>query len=364
MPRYDRIPARIESSRDSDVHSPGTVERRMFPTEETKSRRKRLGSLTPTRSQSSGSYASVESNEEDFLSNQDKYDDSNTEKPPLRNQSRNYASDDYDGPAGHNGLPSDEAATFPSRSISPRAIYPSTTACHSNSFDLDDDDDDDDNILEANLKRYNLDFSATDKAASLADGTVNDGNPFGSRGTSNSNRCTKATRYLWFSFQSVRQQARQRRAQLLLQQTERNWRQSLKICVITNCDATDSGILLVAATMVFWILFLILVKNSTVRRGGIVAGILFFIIRVGTRPLYHFFIQKLQKRQLHHQQRGESSQTSPGSKTRHSDDQHHRHHLAHSNGTLELHAIRSDSSNANGSPLATSVGSDPTVAAI
>jgi len=336
MPRYDRIPARTERSRDSDVH---------------------FGSLTLTRSQSSGSYASIGSNEEEFLNNQDHYDDSDTEKSPLHsNQNCN------DGPDGENGLSSDEAATFPSRSISPIAIYPSITASYSNSFDLDDDDDDD--MLEANLKRYNLDFSATDKVASLADnGTVNnnDGNnPFGSRGTSISNRCTKAARYVWFSFQSVRQQARQRRAQLLLQQTERNWRQSLKICIITNCDATDSGILLVAAAMVFWILFLILVKNPTVSRGGMVAGILFFIIRVGTRPAYHFVIRQLQKRLRHNQQHGESSQTSPGNEIRHSDDQHH--HL--SNGILELHTIRGDNSNANGSPLSASVGSDPTIAAI
>ena len=339
MPRYDRIPARTESSRDSDVQ---------------------FGSLTLSRSQSSGSYASIGSNEEDFLNNQDNYDNSDnsdTEISPLHsNQNCN------DDPAGENGLSSDEGVTFPSRSISPRAIYPSITAGYSNSFDLDDDDDDD--MLEANLKRYNLDFSATDKVASLADNGIvnnNDGNhPFGSRGTSLSNRCTKATRYVWFSFQLVRQQARQRRAQLLLQQTERNWRQSLKICLITNCDATDSGILLVAAAMVVWILLLILVKNPTVRRGWIVGGILFFIIRFGTRPLYHFVIRQLQKRQRHHQQHGESSQTSPGSEIRHGDDQHH--HL--SNGNLELHTIRGDSNNTNGSPLSTSVGSDPTIAAI
>jgi hypothetical protein len=31
---------------------------------------------------------------------------------------------------------------------------------------------------------------------------------------------------------------------------------------------------------------------------------------------------------------------------------------------LELHTIRGDSNNSNGSPLSTSVGSDPTIAAI
>jgi len=348
MPRYDRVPTGIESSRDSLVPSPGVGEHRI-PIEETNSRRnekvlKRKGSLTV--SQSSVSHTSIESHEEDFLNNQGNYDDGDTERSPLHN-TRSFASDD--GSAGDNDLPIN-GTTFP---LKVPAILPSIVSCYSNSFDLDDDDDDD-------VKRYSLDFSSTYKVASLTDDSVNDVNEF-ARVPVNSNRCSKVARYLWFTFQLVRQQARQRRAQLLLQQTERNWRQSLKICVMTNCDATDSGILLVAATAVFWIMALVLISDSTVRRGGTVAGILFFIIRVGTRPLYHFFLRQRLKRQLRHQQLEEIPQTSSGRKMRQSDG--HYHHLTHSDGALELHVIRGNINNAN-RLLATSVGSDPTVAAI
>lgn len=357
MSRYDRIPARIEDSHDGDVHSPGTGER-SITTEDSTPRRnntilKRRGSLTT--SKNTGSYTSIESNEEDFMNNQGDADnaDNDQERSPLHNEKSCSYDDGLDR---SNDLPS-ERTVFPSRSASPRTIYPSIS--YSGSFDLDDDDDDD--ILEANLKRYNLDFSSTDKVASLTDGIINDGNPF-VRATPNSNRCSKAAKYLWFSFQSVRQQARQRRAHLLLQQTERNWRQSVNLCILTNCDATDSGILLVVAIMIFWILALITVKDLTVRRGGTIAGILCFIIRVATRPLYHYFLQRRGKRQLHHQQVEETSETSPGRKMRLSDG-HDHHRLAHSDGTLELHAIRGDSNNADRA-LSTSVGSDPTVAAI
>jgi len=340
MPRYDRIPARIESSREGGndgVDSSSCVEIARIPTDDGKSRfhnkiLKRRGSLTVMSHKSSGSYASLESHDDqDFLNDPENDDNGETMQPSLHKQ-RSYASDD--------GLPS-------------------IIASYSGSFDLDDDDDDD--ALEANLKRYNLDFSSsatTDKGASLSDG---DGNPFARERNANSNWCSRAARFLWFSFQSVRQQARQRRAQLLLQQTERNWRQSLKICLITNCDATDSGIMLVVAAIVGWILALVFLKDPTVRIAGIGVGILFFTIRVGTRPLYHCCLRRRQKRRLRRQQLEDT--TSPGVKLGQNDDQNHHHHLARAEGTLELHAIRGDGNTANRLP-STPLGSDPTVAAI
>jgi len=348
MQRYDRLVTATESSRDCDVHARSIGENRIA-TDETSSRHNKKA-LTHR-----GSYTSIEGNEEDFLNNQDEGAGGDTERSPFR-INRSFASDNDS--VGDNDLTPVEAA-FRSRPNSPRAIYPSIASCYSDSFDLDDDDDDD--ILEANLKRYNLDFSSTDKIASLTDGRVNDENLF-VRGSENSNRCSKVVRYLWFSFQSIRQQARQRRAQLLLQQTERDWRQSLKICILTNCDATDSGILIVAAIMVVWILAVILAKDSNIRGGGIVLGILFFIIRVGTRPLYHFVLRKQQRRQLHLQQIEEVSRNSLDRKKL-QESEHHHHHLGHSDGILELHEIRNNGNDANRLP-ATSVGSDPTIAAI
>lgn len=302
--RYDRIPTGIENPHDNNnsVHSQSTTERKI-PMEEKNSRRKqkslkRLGS---------GSYESIDSDDEDFRNDQAK-------------QSPQYIIQDED------------------------ESYPSLGFQFSGSFDLEDDDDDD--LLEANLKRYNLDFASTENGATLAKS-----NDFARGGPSN--RCSKAARYIWYSFQSSRQQARERRAQLLLQQTERNWKQSLKICILTNCDETDSGILVVAVTMLLWILVLVLVKNSAFRRIGILLGILCFALRVGTRPLYYFFLRQRQKQRMRKQQlEGQDQQ-----------QQHDEDHLhpSHSDGILEMHAIGGDNNYDDGLQA---VGSDPTVAAI
>ena len=320
--RYDRIPSTIDSPRDKNINS--NVNSQMVPIEDVPKSRRNPKKL---KRRGSGSYESIGSDEQDFCYDQNQIEDGDDEEhSPLHNQ-RSYASDDED-------RDNDYPSTFP---VSPRAMYPS----FSNSFDLDDDDDDD--ILEANLKRYNLDFTATDKGASLGEIGMDD--------RASNNRCTRAARFLWYSFQSVRQQARQRRAQLLLQQTERNWKQSLKICILTNCDATDSGILLVAVTTVLWILVLVLVKDAAFRRIGIILGLLCFAIRVGTRPLYHCFLKQRQKRQLRRQQDQLDNRSSDI-------------HSEHSDGTLELHAIRGESNNHPNRLPATSVGSDPTIAAI
>lgn len=285
--RYDTIPAGIEDPHDNNnsAHSQSVFERKM-PIEEKKTRRK---PKYLTR-RGTGSYESIDSDDEDFDSDQNQTNVNNESE--VRDES-----------------------------------YPSLGYQFSSSFDLDDDDDDD--LLEANLKRYNLDFASTENGATLAES-----NDFARGGPSN--RCSRAAKYIWYSFQSARQQARERRAQLLLQQTERNWKQSLKICILTNCDATDSGILLVAVTMLVWILVLVLVKNTGFRRIGILVGLLCFALRVGARPLYQFFLRQRQKQRLRKQQL--------------EGQQHDEDH--HSDGILELHAIEGDSNY------------DPTVAAI
>jgi len=265
-----------------------------------------------------GSYVSVESKDLDFGYNEGKDDDIDVRQ--------SYDDDPTGSPGGEN--------TFPLDPASPSAQYPSISLSYSGSFDLDDDDDDYDD-----LARYNLTFSKTNGVASLAARNPGDGNSF-VNGAGKFNWCSKVAGYLWFSLQSARQQARQRRAQLLLQQTERDWRQSLKICILTNCDATDSGILLVIVIMIAWILTWVFTGLGW---GWILAGVIFFIVRIGARPLYHLFLRQRQKRHLYQQQN-----TDTGS--------------VQEDDTFELHTIQRDT-NVNGL-TATSAGSDPTVAAI
>ena len=255
------------------------------------------------------------------------------------------------------------------RSISPKPVYPSISLIYSGSFDLDDDDDVD---VEADLKRYHLNFS--EKANSLTSGDRNQSLP------ETTSAVYLAANSLWYSFQSVRQQARQRRAQLLLQQTERNWRQSLWICVMTSCDATDLGIIIVAVIMIAWALALIFIKSPIARTRGLFVGIVLFIVRVGTRPILNCFLEQRQKR---HQQHQALPQQFPRLKSRRSDViMDDRHHHPYPTGSLELHDI-DDSSGANSSTkilnivnqtsddifqvgvqASKSTGSDPTVAAI
>jgi len=271
---------------------------------------------------------STESNDENYSNEDEVLTQISAERSPLNG--RNYAEDDEI--SGVDDLAS-YGPVIPS-STSPKQITPTISAVYSSSFDLDDDDDD---YVEAEMKRYHLDFSSTDRDASLT-GNGNGNQP---PRTGSSNWVLLSAKFIWFSFQSVRQQARQRRAQLLLQQTERNWRQSLKICVTTNCDATDSGILLVIALMVVWILILIVVKNPIVRQRGLFVGIILFSARVGTRPLYQCCLRRRQKRRC--QQLQEIPQHSPGTKARRIDvtiDNRHNHTF--SKGNFELHTIRDD----------------------
>lgn len=163
---------------------------------------------------------------------------------------------------------------------------------YSPAFDFDDDDDDEE--LEAELRRYHLNFSSTTTARGNTTVLTHSGN---NSPTAASSRFSLA-KYVWYSFQSVRQQARQRRAQLLLQQTERNWQQSLWICMMTNCDATDRGILLVATLIVVWALLVWRIHDPTIRRWIVLGGIVAFVVRVGTRPLFGYCRKQQQKRRL------------------------------------------------------------------
>eukprot|EP00536_Pseudo-nitzschia_multiseries_P017523 jgi/Psemu1/293071/fgenesh1_pg.1605_\ len=346
MVRYDRVPTRTESEDNAGLRD-GAAGQSMFSrVEDRKSHRnktklKRRGSNDM--SLSSASCTSLNSDDDDYLDGGDHFDsadrDNETERSPLtQNNDPKQAID----------LASD------SKSIASQLMY----EYPSSSFDLDDDDDQDE--LEANLKRYHLDFTSTENGDYV--GQISPDNPsrndrfgFSGRGNNNSNRCSSAAKYLWFSLQSVRQRARQRRAQMLLQQTERNWRQSLKICVLTNCDATDSGILLVVFIMAIWIVALMLTKNPVARRKGLILGILFFVVRVGTRPLYHWFLKSWQRRQLSRQQEplglNPESYSSP--------------HRKASGGSFELRVIRGSKNNAADQRTSpTSTGSDPTIAAI
>jgi len=331
MVRYNRISTKNDS-RDVEIIEDGAIPRQ-------KKTLKRRGS----HSSSGGSCMSMESNNDD---NDDK-DYSNevddvlaqisAERSPL-NDNRSYANDG--GPV----------ISSSNSSLSPKQMssYPTISAVFSGSFDLDDDDDDE--YVEAEMKRYHLDFSSSDMGG---DSLTTHGNNIPTSTGGSTNWFSLSTKYIWFSFQSVRQQARQRRAQLLLQQTERNWRQSLKIFIATNCDATDSGILIVLVLTIVWIVtFIFIVKNPIIRRRGLFVGIILFVIRVGTRPLYECFLQQRQKRQGRQQRLQEIPQNSPGFLQRRQsvvtieDDGHQQQqHNNHSKGNFELHTIRDNKSN-------------------
>lgn len=135
-------------------------------------------------------------------------------------------------------------------------------------FALEDDEDDD---FDVHLRRYAIDFGKNRTV--LADPP------------------TRILPFLWWHVQTARQQARQRRAQLLLQQSERRWRQSLYICLVTTlCDATDAGIALAAAAMLLWILALW--KMELMRNSLLLGGLFVWTIRFGARPAREYWIQQ------------------------------------------------------------------------
>jgi hypothetical protein len=219
-------------------------------------------------SHSSSSYHSLMPDDDDDDEDEDKDEQGYSsvgERSPLRGTFDNQDDilmDDFGTPNSGSGsgrqmtTETISVVTTPNKPI----VYPSLSNLYSSSFSLEDDEDDD----EADLKRYALDFSihTTDNnhnnKATLMHSSLHGGASSSAQAPSSSSSSLQQqqqpqhprtrflyslVQYLWFSFQSVRQQARQRRAQLLLQQSdERNWSTTLWICLMTYCDATDRGI--------------------------------------------------------------------------------------------------------------------------
>jgi hypothetical protein len=99
--------------------------------------------------------------------------------------------------------------------------------------------------------------------------------------------------------------------------------------------------------MIIWIVtFIFIVKNPIIRRRGLIVGIILFVIRVGTRPLYEYFLRQRQKRRGRQQRLQEIPQISPGSKRRRSDITiEDGHQQQQHKGNFELHTIRDNKSN-------------------
>jgi hypothetical protein len=182
----------------------------------------------------------------------------------------------------------DTSFAMPAASASSRPIM------YSSSFNLDDDEDDDD----ADLKRYNLDFSGSStpntNTSNMLSISMHDGSLAASQLSSDNMTPNSLHKYLWFSFQSLRQKARQRRAQRLLQQSERNCRQTLYLCVMTYCDATDRGILLVASIVVLWSLLIWNIQSH--KTVFAMTGIVLFLVRVGARPGWEWYAMRRRER--------------------------------------------------------------------
>jgi hypothetical protein len=213
-----------------------------------------------------------------------------------------------------NGLSNATEPTNQTQVISPppqqqAPVYPLYS---DGSFDMEVDEDDED---ELDLKRYHLDFASTSSSSNniynqhhqqRGGNSLTNSLPGGNSNSSNGNNSSlfganyggrfSLGRYLWHSFQTARQKARQRRAQMLLQQTERNWVQSTWICIKTTCcDATDRGIVLVVGLLMAWIIALIFTSEQDTRRRLLLAGIILFSIRLGLRPLCECYWRQRQK---------------------------------------------------------------------
>ena len=151
----------------------------------------------------------------------------------------------------------------------------------------DSDDDDEDDEYEEQLKRYSLDFRQTASSSTTISSSQNH-SP-------------------WAKLQQARQKARQRRAEYLLQQSDRHTcRQSVYLfLVMTLCDATDAGIALVAMGFVAW--FLMIWKVPDHRSLVVWGGLVVWSIRLGARPARQFLIQRRVRR--HQQEERERRRT-------------------------------------------------------
>lgn len=155
----------------------------------------------------------------------------------------------------------------------------------SNSFDDWDVDDDEETEDEAGLRRYHLDFSNFTSPTHEALDTTSPHPTSSSTGPAttlsmNRQRASSSGEYrygmyesalppeianlgvgnlrigtVWHSFCDLRKQARQRRAARLLSVPSESFGYQCQHCLVTVCcDATDAGIVLVAVSIVVWIL--------------------------------------------------------------------------------------------------------------
>lgn len=174
------------------------------------------------------------------------------------------------------------------------SVYSPIAFAHASSFTFDDTEDED----EENLKRYNLDFSMDAGEATLSD-SVHGGTPF----RNSEEHGSTTLQHLWNSFQSQRQRARQRRAQLLLGQSERNFRQGVWICLNTYCDATDGGLILFAFLFLAWVIKIMTLNDAKAMQHWFLAGIFFIALRLGVRPMSGYYTRQRQRRRLQSQDR-------------------------------------------------------------
>lgn len=203
----------------------------------------------------------------------------------------------------------------------------------SSSFGFDDDDDEDDDVF--NIQRYAIDFSSKDHLSSPSFYASHRSSP-----QAHSSILRRIPANLWFRFQTVRQQARQRRAQLLLQQSDyqSGWHRSLYVLVLTvGCDATDAGILLAATGLVTWFLLLAYGVGDSVQVA--VWGSLVFGLRFGARPFHGWLLQQRQKWRRRRFQRRNNDYRQPTS-------QHHESPRRVASGvelsSLEAHGDEDD----------------------
>jgi hypothetical protein len=283
--RYQRI------LRDDDRTTEDPEDRMEVMSQGSNRRLKRRGSHG-----SLGSFLSIHDDDEQI--NMTDNDNDDRHNHPLDGDERLPLSKSFDQDEEHAHEPPSHVDTSAAAAASP--------IMYSSSFNLDDDEDDDD----ADLKRYNLDFSSSMNSPNTPHTTTNSNtNMLGSTslhdGSSPAFQLSSSNnsfpKYVWFSFQSLRQKARQRRAQRLLQQSERNCRQTLYLCIMTYCDATDRGIGLVASVIILWSL---LIWNLPKSHQTVFAmtGIALFLVRVGARPCWEWYTMRRreQRRQRAH----------------------------------------------------------------
>lgn len=190
-------------------------------------------------------------------------------------------------------------------------------------LDLDTSDNDDDDFHEHNLGRP-ITVGAGAGAGTAAMGSVVDGvdayddlsppslYPFGQYVRQCCRRAAAYPKCIWFYVQSARSQARQRRANLLLERQPVNieeddeiipiqqWRRSVLLCCSSTCDDTDTGILFVAVFIIVWGLLLWIIRPSNVKRGIFIGGAVFLAMRLCSRPLWYYTQRHNRKRRSQH----------------------------------------------------------------